>query len=36
MKTFTQFLEQKINERAKTGFTQLDIATNIDAAKLLH
>jgi cell surface protein SprA len=24
-----------MNERAKTGFTQLDIATNIDAAKLL-
>ena len=28
-------IEQKMNERAKTGFTQLDIATNIDAAKLL-
>jgi cell surface protein SprA len=28
-------IEQKINERAITGFTQLDIATNIDAAKLL-
>ena len=28
-------IEQKINERAKTGYTQLDIATNIDAAKLL-
>ena len=28
-------IEQKMNERAKTGFTQLDVATNIDAAKLL-
>ncbi len=28
-------IEQKMNERAKTGFTQLDIATNIDAGKLL-
>ena len=28
-------IEQKMNERAKTGFTQLDIATNLDAGKLL-
>ena len=28
-------IEQKMNERAKTGFTQLDIATNIEAGKLL-
>ena len=28
-------IEQRMNERAKTGFTQLDIATNIDAGKLL-
>jgi cell surface protein SprA len=28
-------IEQKMNERSKTGFTQLDIATNIDAGKLL-
>ena len=28
-------IEQKMNERAKTGITQLDIATNIDAGKLL-
>ena len=28
-------IEQKMNERAKTGLTQFDIATNIDAAKLL-
>ena len=28
-------IEQKMNERAKTGFTQLDIAANIDAGKLL-
>ncbi len=28
-------IEQKMNERAKTGFTQFDIATNIDAGKLL-
>ena len=28
-------IEQKMNERAKTGFTQLDIASNIDAGKLL-
>ena len=28
-------IEQKMNERSKTGFTQLDIAANIDAGKLL-
>jgi cell surface protein SprA len=28
-------IEQKMNERSKMGFTQLDIATNIDAGKLL-
>jgi cell surface protein SprA len=28
-------IEQKMNERSKTGFSQLDIAANIDAAKLL-
>ncbi|NCW12523.1 MAG: cell surface protein SprA, partial [Chitinophagia bacterium] len=28
-------IEQKMNERAKTGLTQFDIATNIDAGKLL-
>ena len=28
-------IEQKMNERAKTGFTQLDIATNLDAGKIL-
>jgi cell surface protein SprA len=28
-------IEQKMNERAKTGLTQFDIASNIDAGKLL-
>ncbi len=28
-------IEQKMNERAKTGLTQFDIAANIDAGKLL-
>jgi cell surface protein SprA len=28
-------IEQKMNERAKTGLTQFDIATNIEAGKLL-
>ncbi len=28
-------VEQKMNERSKTGLTQFDIATNIDAGKLL-
>ena len=28
-------IEQKMNERAKTGLTQIDIATNIEAGKLL-
>ena len=28
-------IEQNMNQRAKTGLTQLDIATNIDAGKLL-
>lgn len=28
-------IEQKMNERSKTGYTQLDIATNLDAGKLL-
>ena len=28
-------LEQKMNERSKTGLTQFDVATNIDAGKLL-
>jgi len=28
-------IEQKMNERAKTGLTQFDIATNIDAGKIL-
>ena len=28
-------IEQSMNQRAKTGLTQLDIATNIDAGKLL-
>jgi DNA-binding NarL/FixJ family response regulator len=28
-------IEQKMNERSKTGLTQFDIATNIDAGKLL-
>ncbi len=28
-------IEQKMNERAKTGLTQFDVATNIEAGKLL-
>ena len=28
-------VEQKMNERSKTGLTQFDVATNIDAGKLL-
>ncbi len=28
-------IEQNMNQRAKTGLTQLDVATNIDAGKLL-